>query len=122
MLNEVFGNVELSEAEMQTLIWLVKRAENTVANVVSAIRKAMTSDASGGNYSPVHRTGKVYAPLRSVQSRRPPDVLHPRRAQRQLLMDGTAVKSAFALLSAKVTKPCAVSGADYCPKRREESY
>ena len=57
MLNEVFGNVELSEAEMQTLIWLVKRAENTVANVVSAIRKAMTSDASGGNCSPVHRTG-----------------------------------------------------------------
>ena len=34
---------------------------------------------SGGNYSPVHRTGKVYAPLRSVQSRRPPDVLHPRQ-------------------------------------------
>ena len=32
-------------------------------------------------------------------------------------MDGTAVESAFALLSAKVTKPCAVSGADYCPKR-----
>ena len=32
-------------------------------------------------------------------------------------MDGTAVKSAFALLSTKVTKPCAVSGADYCPKR-----
>ena len=30
MLNEVFGNVELSEAEMQTLIWLVKRVENTV--------------------------------------------------------------------------------------------
>ena len=85
MLNEVFGNVELSEAEMQTLIWLVKRAENTVANVVSAIRKAMTSDASGGNYSPVHRTGKVYAPLRSVQSRRPSKVL-------------------FALLSTKVTK------------------
>ena len=28
----------------------------------------------------------------------------PGRAQRQLLMDGTAVKSAFALLSAKVTK------------------
>ena len=32
-------------------------------------------------------------------------------------MDGTAVKSAFALLSAKVTKPCAVSGADYCLKK-----
>ena len=28
----------------------------------------------------------------------------PGRAQRQLLMDGTAVKSAFALLSTKVTK------------------
>ena len=27
------------------------------------------------------------------------------RAQRQLLMDGTAVKSAFALLSTKVIKP-----------------
>ena len=34
-------------------------------------------------------------------------------------MDGTAVKSAFALLSAKVTKPCAVSGADYCPTREK---
>ena len=78
MLNEIFGNVELSEAEMQTLIWLVKRAENTVANVVSAIRKAMTSDASGGNCSPVRRAGKA-----------------PGRAQRQLLMGGTAVESAF---------------------------
>ena len=34
-------------------------------------------------------------------------------------MDGTAVESAFALLSAKVTKPCAVSGADYCPTREK---
>ena len=45
MLNEVFGNVELSEAEMQTLIWLAGWAENTVENVVSAIRKVMTADA-----------------------------------------------------------------------------
>ena len=45
MLNEIFGNVELSEAEMQTLIWLAGWAENTVENVVSAIRKAMTADA-----------------------------------------------------------------------------
>ena len=37
----------------------------------------------------------------------------PSRAQWQLLMDGTAVKSAFALLSTKVTKLCAVSGTDY---------
>ena len=34
-------------------------------------------------------------------------------------MDGTAVESAFALLSAKVTKPCAVSGTDYCPTREK---
>ena len=45
MLNEIFGNVELSEAEMQTLIWLAGWAENTVENVVSAIRKVMTADA-----------------------------------------------------------------------------
>ena len=31
----------------------------------------------------------------------------PGRAQQQLLMDGTAVESAFALLLAKVTKPAA---------------
>lgn len=60
MLNEVFGNVELSEAEMQTLIWLVKRAENTVANVVSAIRKAMTSDASGGRQELNRQTGVLH--------------------------------------------------------------
>ena len=34
-------------------------------------------------------------------------------------MDGTAVESAFALLSAKVTKPCAVSGADYYTNREK---
>ena len=45
MLNEIFGDVELSEAEMQTLIWLAGWAENTVENVVSAIRKAMAADA-----------------------------------------------------------------------------
>ena len=45
MLNEIFGKVELSEAEMQTLIWLAGWAENTVENVVSAIRKVMTADA-----------------------------------------------------------------------------
>ena len=52
-LNEIFGDVELTAAEMQTLVWLAGWEECTV----------------------------------------------------QLLMDGTAVKSAFALLSAKVTKP-----------------
>ena len=47
----------------------------------------------------------VSAPLRSVQNRRPLDVLHPRQGARGLLMDGTAVESAFALLLTKVTKP-----------------
>ena len=66
--NEIFGDVELTAAEMRTLVWLCGWEECTVENVLSAIRKALG------------------------------------RAQRQLLMDGTAVKSAFALLSTKVTK------------------
>ena len=45
----------------------------------------------------------VSAPLRSVQVRRPPDILP--RQRKVLLMDGTAVESAFALLLTKVTKP-----------------
>ena len=73
-LNEIFGEVELTAAEMRTLVWLAGWEECTVENVLSAIRKAMAAEAK-------------------------------RREQRQLLMDGTAVKSAFALLSAKVTKP-----------------
>ena len=44
MLNEIFGEVELSEAEMRTLIWLAGWTENTVENVVSAIRKEVTAD------------------------------------------------------------------------------
>ena len=72
MLNEIFGEVELTKGEMRTLVWLAGWEENTVANVVSAMRKAIAAKT--------------------------------KRLQRQLLMDGTAVKSAFALLSTKVTK------------------
>jgi len=39
ILNEIFGDVELSRAEMQTLVWLAGWEESTVNNVVSAIRK-----------------------------------------------------------------------------------
>ena len=47
----------------------------------------------------------VSAPLRSVQNRcPPPDVLPPRQGARVLLIGGTAVESAFALLLTKVTK------------------
>ena len=60
MLNEIFGDVDLTKREMRTLVWLAGWEESTVANMVSAIRKA---------------------------------------------------------IAAKVTKPCAVFGADYCPKR-----
>lgn len=38
-LNEVFGDVELSKSEMQTLIWLAGWEDGTVRDVVSAIRK-----------------------------------------------------------------------------------
>ena len=41
LLNEVFGNVELTAAEMRTLIWLAGWDEGTVENVLAAIRKAM---------------------------------------------------------------------------------
>ena len=39
ILNEIFGDVKLSRAEMQTLVWLAGWEESTVNNVVSAIRK-----------------------------------------------------------------------------------
>ena len=40
-LNEIFGDIELTEAEMWTLIWLAGWDEYTIENVLSAIRKAM---------------------------------------------------------------------------------
>ena len=86
-LNEIFGEVELTVDEERTLIWLAGWAEYTIENVLSAIRKAMAVEAKR-----LEASG---------------------RTQWQLLMDGTAVKSAFALLSTKVIKLCAVSGTDY---------
>ena len=44
-LNEIFGNIELSRSEERTLVWLAGWEENTVKNVVSAIRKAMAAEA-----------------------------------------------------------------------------
>ena len=86
-LNEIFGDIELIEAEMRMLIWLAGWDEYTIENVLSAIRKAVAVEAKR-----LEASG---------------------RTQWQLLMDGTAVKSAFALLSTKVIKLCAVSGTDY---------
>ena len=44
-LNEIFGEVELTAAEKRTLIWLAGWEESTVANVISAVRKAMEAEA-----------------------------------------------------------------------------
>lgn len=44
-LNEIFGNIELSKSEEQTLVWLAGWEESTVKNVISAIRKAMAAEA-----------------------------------------------------------------------------
>lgn len=42
MLNEIFGDVELTKAELQTLVWLAGWEESTVKNMVSAIRRVMS--------------------------------------------------------------------------------
>lgn len=45
MLNEIFGEVELTKGEMRTLVWLAGWEKSTVVNVVSAIRKAIAAEA-----------------------------------------------------------------------------
>ena len=45
MLNEIFGDVDLTKGEMRTLVWLAGWEESTVTNVVSAIRKAIAAEA-----------------------------------------------------------------------------
>ena len=44
-VNEIFGDVELTAAEMRTLVWLCGWEECTIENVLSAIRKAMAAEA-----------------------------------------------------------------------------
>ena len=43
--NEIFGDMELTAAEMRTLVWLAGWDEYTIENVLSAIRKAMAAEA-----------------------------------------------------------------------------
>ena len=45
MLNEIFGDVELTKGEMRTLVWLARWEKSTVANVVSAMKKAIAAEA-----------------------------------------------------------------------------
>ena len=61
MLNEIFGEVELTKGEMRTLVWLAGWEESTVANVVSAIRKAIAAEA-----------GRQELPPPSVGREKPP--------------------------------------------------
>ena len=57
-LNEIFGEVELTAAEKRTLIWLAGWEESTVANVISAVRKAMAAEEKRLGLPPVRRTEK----------------------------------------------------------------
>ena len=49
-LNEIFGDIELTEAEMWTLIWLAGWEESTVDHLLSVIEKAarIRADKKGG--------------------------------------------------------------------------
>ena len=58
--NEIFGDVELTAAEMRTLVWLCGWEECTVENVLSAIRKAM-AEAKRREQLSVRRTEKPSA-------------------------------------------------------------
>lgn len=60
-LNEIFGDIELTAAEMRTLVWLCGWEECTVENVLSAIRKAMAAEAKRREQLPVRRTEKPSA-------------------------------------------------------------
>ena len=60
-LNEIFGEVELTAAEKRMLIWLAGWEESTVANVISAVRKAMAAEEKRRGLPPVRRTEKPSA-------------------------------------------------------------
>ena len=49
-LNEIFGDIELTEAEMWTLIWLAGWEESTVDHLLSVIEKVarIRADKKGG--------------------------------------------------------------------------
>ena len=62
-LNEIFGEVELTEDEQRILIWLAGWEESTVDNLLSVIKKAarIRADKKGGyaqdeKHKPKHGT------------------------------------------------------------------
>lgn len=44
LLIKVFGKVELSEKEVETLVWLAGWEESIATNIVSAIQKVITAE------------------------------------------------------------------------------
>lgn len=60
-LNEIFGDVELTAAEMRTLVWLCGWEGCMGENVLSTIRKAMAAEAKRREQPPVRRTEKPSA-------------------------------------------------------------
>ena len=57
-LNEIFGEVELTTAEMRTLVWLAGWEESTVATWYPQSEKLWRRKKSGGNSRSVRRTDK----------------------------------------------------------------
>ncbi len=45
-LNEIFGEIELTEDEQRILIWLAGWDEYTLENMLSVIRKAMAAEVN----------------------------------------------------------------------------
>ena len=45
-LNEIFGDIELTEDEQRILIWLAGGDEYTLENMLSVIRKAMAAEVN----------------------------------------------------------------------------
>ena len=45
-LNEIFGDIELTEDEQRILIWLAGWDEYTLENMLSVIRKAMAAEVN----------------------------------------------------------------------------
>ena len=60
-LNEIFGDIELTEDEQRILIWLAGWDEYTLENMLSVIRKAMAAEVNRLEQPPVRRTEKLPA-------------------------------------------------------------
>ena len=53
-LNEIFGDIELTEAEMRMLIWLAGWDEYTIENVLSRSEERRVGKECRSRWSPYH--------------------------------------------------------------------